>query len=345
MKNKLKFDYIKFAAKETENAKNHMKISVIVPTLNRSQLLERMLRSMLTQTISRDSFEVIVVDNGSVDNTKDVVDRYSQLFLNLFYVYEGQKGLHAGRHAGLLMAKGSILVYADDDIIPESSWLSSLADAFDDEKVGLATGKVLPDFESDPPAWLSDFWKKHEYGTFLSQYSVMDLGDEVIPIHPNFVWGCNYAVRKELVREFGGFHPDGYPKDLVKYRGDGETSLSESIVEGGYKCLYLPNACVHHWVSDKRLRIDYMRDRGFAQGISDSYTYTRWNRAPMARRIYYAKMFFHAFQQVVNYLVKGRHTEAYREYCDGYRNGFAYHQKELRVDPSLVRWVLKDNYL
>jgi glycosyltransferase involved in cell wall biosynthesis len=91
-------------------------ISVIIPTLNRCSSLERALASAREQTFPSSEYEVIVVDNGSTDGTRDLVERLNQDGgKRLCYVYEGQLGLQQARHAGARAAKGSILIFTDDD--------------------------------------------------------------------------------------------------------------------------------------------------------------------------------------------------------------------------------------
>ena len=86
-----------------------VKLSVIIPTRNRSNLLDKTLLSIANQFFPKDFFEVIVVDNGSTDNTKEVVEKHNN-DLNLVYLYESNPGLHVGRHAGLNIAKSELLV-------------------------------------------------------------------------------------------------------------------------------------------------------------------------------------------------------------------------------------------
>lgn len=93
-----------------------IQVSVIVPTHNRASLLNKTLNSLLNQTFSPQHFEVIIVDNGSTDNTESICKEFQKKFTNYVYIYDKKPGLHVGRHAGLKAAKGTILVFIDDDI-------------------------------------------------------------------------------------------------------------------------------------------------------------------------------------------------------------------------------------
>ena len=78
----------------------------------------------------------------------------------------------------------------------------------------------------------------------------------------------------------GGFHPDGMPKELIRFRGDGETHVSRHVAESGLECVFHPGASVHHKVTPERMTYAYFRQRGFNQGVSDSYTQLRQQDLP-----------------------------------------------------------------
>src|SRR3989304_6577275 len=106
-------------------------ISVIVPTLNRASSLEITLKSICEQTLASDRYEVIVVDNGSTDNTKVVTGQFSRLYSNVRYVFEPMIGLIHSRHRGV-RGSGSrnILVFIDDDITVERDYLYNILNTF-----------------------------------------------------------------------------------------------------------------------------------------------------------------------------------------------------------------------
>jgi len=253
-----------------------VELSVIIPTLNRASYLRRSLASIVDQTFPAERYEIIVVDNGSTDNTKEVVDELSGRSNTKFrYFYEPIPGLHNGRHRGAREAHADILVYGDDDTLADREWLEGIWESFTDSSVGIAGGKVLPEWEEEPPQWVLDFWVKNDIGRYLGYLSLIDLGDEKKFIPPGYTYGCNFAVRKKVLFECGGFHPDGMPQELIRFRGDGETALSLTISNSGYKILYNPKASVKHIIPKSRLSEDYFCTRFFNQGISDSFTEIR----------------------------------------------------------------------
>ena len=92
---------------------------------------------------------------------------------------------------------------------------------------------------------------------------------------PQLVWGCNFAIRKNILLNAGGFHPDGMPTNLLHYRGDGETHVSNYVEQKGLKCIFHPDASVYHKVTNERMTVKYFYNRGFNQGISYSFSRIR----------------------------------------------------------------------
>jgi glucosyl-dolichyl phosphate glucuronosyltransferase len=303
-------------------------LSVIIPTRNRAEQLFGTLESLTLQTYPQNRFEVLVVDNGSTDATADVCEHFKLRIQKLRYIYEPRPGLHNGRHAGLKHADGQILVYADDDIEAQPTWLEGIAESFADSAVALVGGKILPKFDGKPPAWVAALCRNTTTGWVLGWYSVLDFGDLAHEISPEYVWGCNFSIRKDVLTEIGGFHPDGFPRELIKYRGDGETYVSESVRKLGLKALYNPRAAVHHLVPASRMTPEYLYQRTFNQGISNSFSEIR------KRRSFAAPMKYAPASNTIHDTVDR-----------GMVDGFNYHQQMVKSDSILQEWVLKENYL
>src|SRR5687767_1309912 len=150
-----------------------IELSVIIPTRDRCDLLDKTLQSILAQTCAPISFEVIIVDNGSTDATARISAEYAQRFKNFNYIFEEKPGLHEGRHSGLRASRGNILVYADDDIEAYPTWLEGIHESFSDKNVGLVGGKDIPLYETAPPAWLEFLWEKTDRGKYLTYFSLV----------------------------------------------------------------------------------------------------------------------------------------------------------------------------
>ncbi len=100
-----------------------MYISVLIPTKNRSLKLGRTLQGLCSQSVSGRAFEVIVVDNGSDDQTSRTVLSYTNRFDHLKLLKESKPGAAAARNRGMQVSQGDVIVFLDDDVIPDDHWL------------------------------------------------------------------------------------------------------------------------------------------------------------------------------------------------------------------------------
>lgn len=337
-----------------------IQISVIIPTKNRAASLERTLKSIVSQTLDNSLFEVIIVDNGSTDTTKELSTHYATIFKNLKYVFEEKAGLHYGRHAGLLAASGDILTYADDDIEAFPTWLEAILSSFKNPQVDLVGGKNIPLFENNPPQWLIEMWNfRHPEGKYLGYLSILDFGDDAKIIEPYFIWGCNFSVRKETLTAAKGFHPDGMPSEKLIFRGDGESYISKFVEERGQKAYYNPEASVKHIIPASRMTVDYFQRRAYAQGISDSYADIRYANEkhkqnpksgfsflPEIFKDLYRKI---TFAQLRDDIIKVQEelykSDIRRTLEKSHYQGYHFHQREVRYNPKFMEWIMKTDYL
>jgi glycosyltransferase involved in cell wall biosynthesis len=306
--------------------------------------------------MSQANFEILLVDNGSTDNTKEICALYKNRFNSIKYIFEKKPGLHVCRHVGMKRASGRILAYIDDDSEVFPSWLDGISDAFKDHNVALVGGKNLPKFDSPPPLWVETLWMSNIWGKYLGYYSLLDFGDKPFEIDPDYIWGCNFSVRKDMLLAAGGFHPDAMPRGLVRYRGDGESAVHEAVKKNGWKAIYNPEASVHHLVTSQRMTKEYIYDRAFLQGISDSYKKVRTfgmvedkGAARKRRGVMRALLERLAGKDVrrnqETIMHELRKNDVQRALDVGYQNGYAFHQGEVERDPQLYKWVTKENYL
>jgi len=319
-----------------------IKISVIIPTLNRASTLKTTLVSILIQSFLEDEYEIIVVDNGSTDNTKQTVKKLNQSYNNrIKYFYDERPGLHVGRHLGAKYAQGEILLYADDDIIASPDWVKEIYKCYSKKEVGAAGGKIIPEYEVEPPNWLKIF-----HSGYLS---LLDLGDEYLEINTNEIYGCNLSIRRNILFELGGFHPDAMPRGLIKYRSDGETALMNKVIKAGYNTVYNPKAYVYHVIPSSRLTINYFKKRAFNQGISDSFSLIR--KCGKIEDDFYKNRLrslniINKFFTLMRFLKNGniKYLKYYNEVGTAYKEGMKYHRDEVKNDPKLLKYILKDNY-
>lgn len=247
-------------------------ISAIIPTRNRGVLLKRTLNNLASANHACNDLEVIVVDNASSDKTIEIASESKNKFRCFQLIKNNRPFLLDGRHAGFRAAKGEILAFLDDDSFVEKQWLEGVRDSFADPRVGISGGPSAPEYETNPPKWLEIFKNRGADGYVLGALSLIELGfkDKTYISH-GLVFGCNFAVRKKLVKDAGGFHPDGVPFDKLFLRGDGETALALKIAEMGWKAVYNPKQKIRHFVSSDRLSLGYFVKRAFSEGVTASF--------------------------------------------------------------------------
>jgi glucosyl-dolichyl phosphate glucuronosyltransferase len=332
-----------------------VKASVIIPTRNRADLLGRCLESLTQQTLAPESFEVLVIDNGSKDHTASVAKKYADA-LQITYACVPEPGLHNGRHAGLRRAKADVLIFTDDDVEAEPTWVEAVLETFQDPDIALVGGNNYPNFEVDPPAWLLHWWQQPKgKGHALNSLSILDFGAGVFKIDPGYVWGCNFSIRRDVLLKARGFHPDGYPIERIRFRGDGETHVSDVVRSSDLRSVFNSRASVRHLVSGNRMTRAYIEQRAYAQGISDSYTIIRHNgglATPLPLKVRRKLRCIRIELTNLIHSVMSMADSVKRELCAvqrsallAYRKGYEFHREAVSKNSALLDWVLKQDYL
>jgi glycosyltransferase involved in cell wall biosynthesis len=320
------------------------------------------LASITVQTFDPNAFEVIVVNNGSTDDTAEICNRFGALLQNFIYCHDAMPGLLTGRHKGVELSSGEILSFIDDDVELNTAWLKGVDKAFQtNPNIHLLTGPNLPKYETEPPTWLASFWSDTPYGgRYCTWLSLMDLGNKEIDVDPLYVWGLNFSIRRTTFHKLGGFHPDNIPAQLQQYQGDGETGLALKAKATNCKALYTPSALLYHYVSAKRMTENYFKKRAFYQGVCDSYTSLRRNNnlyppqkvqevEPSSNfSLNFYKRVFAKLTRIANHVRTKNPSKAIRELHENlnkkYNEGFEFHQKAYSEIETVREWVLKENY-
>ncbi|CAN5888803.1 hypothetical protein BH18ACI5_BH18ACI5_26980 [soil metagenome] len=229
-------------------------ISIIIATRDRAALLNETLEAIGRQDPPAIPFEVVVVDNGSVDHTRDTVDAAAErLPLAIKYVHEPRPGKSHALNTAVASAQGEILVFTDDDVLPSPGWLAAFVRALTETGADFATGRILPRWEATPPAWISP----QLYGAL----SVADGGPLRLALSKGvnshiMPMGGNLAVRRQVVERIGGWNPDlGSLQGTLRTGEDHEFALK--MLDAGFAGVYEPEAAVSHRVPADRLRVGY----------------------------------------------------------------------------------------
>ncbi|CCQ60830.1 glycosyltransferase family 2 protein [Crocosphaera watsonii] len=239
-------------------------IAAIICTHNRDRYLGDAIESLLAQ--EGVNYEVLIVDNGSTDQTKEVVAPFLSKS-QVRYVYEPILELSVARNRGTEETTAPILAYLDDDAIASSQWLRVLVDAYEQkEKLAIAGGKVTliwPD-KITPPTWISE--------GLAGALGAYDLGDKVISItNPQLTpRGLNYSLRRSFLEKIGGFDAN-LGRIGKKLLSNEELFMTELALNQGWEVFYLPEALVAHNVAPERLQRSWFLSRSWWQGVSECY--------------------------------------------------------------------------
>lgn len=259
-----------------------IKLSIVIPTKDRADMLNRVLESIERQPADQDIYEVIIIDNGSADHTKNIAREYQGRIKNCRYFYDDRPGLHVGRNRGLLESRGELIGYLDDDVTLFPNWINTVITAFEDEEVMYVGGSVIP---YDMILITEDFRNKYaiRQGAYQFIYCISCFWEDGISENDTRIhetpkegfFGGNSIYRKCVLYSCKGFHPDGMPKHLLMYRGDGEDYVRRYILEHNMKAMYYAQASVYHMIDVNRVSDAYINYMYYRNGISSMYTRLR----------------------------------------------------------------------
>lgn len=235
-----------------------IKVSVIICTHNRAEILDKVLSNLISQTLDFSFYEIIVVDNASTDNTKKIVEKYSKKFTNLKYIYEPKLGLSRARNRGVKEARGKIITFIDDDAIPVKNWIEEHLKTYEKFEDTVAVGgKVL--------LKLPERINLNKFELIKDHLGYFNLGDKIIKMKwPDYPRGCNFSIMKEKITGDILFN-----EKLFLYNDEQFFFYKEIVTKNSFNILYNPYALVFHLVPMERLTIKFFLKRYFYQGVSD----------------------------------------------------------------------------
>jgi glycosyltransferase involved in cell wall biosynthesis len=195
------------------------------------------------------SYEVLIVDNNSTDETRQVVEQaISTSPVPLTYLFEPRQGVSNGRNTGIRNARAPIIAFTDDDCRPASNWIASIVRAFNEHTdVDCIGGRVVPRWPEKVPEWFT--WRQ------VSPLALCEHGDQELAVHADNAAPClitaNLACRRSAFDRAGLFSPE-YPRGQ-----DREIQLR--LWMAGCRGLYVPGVIVGVDVPPGRLTKEYFR--------------------------------------------------------------------------------------
>jgi len=237
-------------------------ISVIIASRNGRDRIPQTINSLLCQRANEPiPWELIFIDNGSTDNTAEIVQNMWTSGIPLHILTEPKTGKSHALNRALLHAQGEILGFIDDDVIPQSDWLTVIHKTFLDQETFAIMGKViLPDNLLRP-------WMQPLHRSRLASTEVLDSANPV-----EFL-GANMAIRRKILDNVPSFDTELGPGAL----GFGDDSLfSYQLLEAGYKIKYIESVIVEHHFEEKRLYYTEWINDAKKRGESRAYIAYHW---------------------------------------------------------------------
>lgn len=236
-------------------------LSVWINTRNRADLLRQTLDSLAGAEPPEGPWEVVVVDNGSTDETPAVIASFTDR-LPLVAAVEELPGRGNARRRAAALATGQECVFTDDDVLFDRPWLRVYERAFREHpECAVFGGPVRSRYDRRPPEWLLSF----------APFSIrgFDLGPtpREIDMRRESFLGANWAVRRGVLEAAGGFRDDlGVDANGRMQVGGEETELQLRLLAAGARALYLPEAGLDHHVPEERCTADFILDRAEVSG-------------------------------------------------------------------------------
>ena len=241
-----------------------VRLSIVIATYNRSAMLMQTLQSVIEQTLPREEWECVVVNNNSTDSTAADFEAFAARYpdYNLRMVLETNQGLSYARNRGIRESEGEYIAIVDDDerIAPE--FVASYVALFDDVPDAVAAGgPIVAEYPTGRPRWMSAFTERPIANTMYFGEEVREFPRGRVP------GGGNMALRRSAVRRYGVFDTSlGYVGESLV--GGEESDLFERLQIAEAKYYYVPKAVMYHIRPKEKLTVEYLRRLSYNVGVS-----------------------------------------------------------------------------
>jgi glycosyltransferase involved in cell wall biosynthesis len=235
----------------------------VICTFNREDFLRTCLESLSPQTLSRELYEIVVVDNASSDETPRVVQRFAESHpgIRVLCVRENRRGLSVARNTGAERSSGDVILYLDDDATADPNLLREVVRVFQEHPAaGCAGGRIVLDLPDRVPWWYSD-----RLAAYFSAYGDAQAHERRVTVPEEFPYGANFAVRRTALREVGMFE-EAYGRKGRDSAGGEDTELACRLAARGFEIYSAPGAVVTHHIPRERMRFPVLLRQAASAG-------------------------------------------------------------------------------
>ena len=201
-------------------------VSIIIPVYNDPSGLKETLDCLVAQVFPKDQYEIIVVDNGSTDNTFEIGNKYADQFHDTIqFVLENKvKGSYAGRNRGIAVSRGELLIFLDADVTVGSDYVEKVYDKFRNSNIDYLGCNVKMMIKKS---------------SISSRYNfIHGFNIENSINNENYTPTCNLIVKREVIDKIGNFDS--------RLEGGGDFEFGERVTSAGYRLDYAEDIILYH---------------------------------------------------------------------------------------------------
>lgn len=208
------------------------KVSVVIPTKNRSALVAEAIDRVESQTVPREQYEVIVVDNDSVDDTRSVLEQKARTYPNLTFGFQDKRGAAATRNAGLRMAKNELILFIDDDVQAEPSLIQAHIDCHQKDADASVIGAITVPWGDTTDPFLRYLRDHRIFNPYTPSKG---------PIDFSYYHTCNVSTPTNVLLKVGGFN------ESFQIYGMEDIELGYRLEKAGCRMVFSPEAKAIHY--------------------------------------------------------------------------------------------------
>lgn len=246
---------------------HHCDITVLIATHNRAAMLTNTLSAMMQVNRAALAVEWVIADNNSTDTTRRVIREFEKQ-MPLRYVFESRAGKNCALNRALSEAElGKIVVFTDDDVVPDPEWLQAIAGAVKRHpSVDVFGGRIDP------------MWPGHSIPSWAMSRMALDIGfcahdhgdrDLLYPAG-TYPFGANLWLRRSVFEDGRRYNERIGPRPTNRIMGS-ETSLLQQLESEGYVMMYVPSARVGHRIQPCEMSVKALLRRAYRHGRSRPY--------------------------------------------------------------------------